>query len=42
LSDHSEADASRALGVSQNTLKRHLARARTALRDHLADWDEQE
>jgi RNA polymerase sigma-70 factor (ECF subfamily) len=43
LSDLSEADTSRALGVSANTLKRHLARARTALRSRLADgWDEEE
>lgn len=37
LGDMSEADVSRALGISANTVKRHLARARSTLRARLAD-----
>ena len=43
LSDLSEADVSRVLGVSANTVKRHLARARLTLRAQLADrWEEED
>ncbi len=42
LADLSEVDVATALGVSLNTVKRHLSRARTALRSQLkAGWDEE-
>ncbi len=42
LGDMSEAEVSRALGVSRNTVKRHLDRARSTLRARLADgWEEE-
>lgn len=43
LSDMPELEVSRVLGVSANTLKRHLARARATLRVRLADaWIEED
>lgn len=42
LADLTEADVSEALGVSQNTVKRHLSRGRTALRSQLGtEWDKE-
>jgi RNA polymerase sigma factor (sigma-70 family) len=41
LSDMSEHDVSRALGISPNSVKRHLERGRSTLRTRLADgWDD--